>query len=231
MTDRSRWIHKILEIAECMPHVCPDMQTASAYAEPGYSDPESGVIVFANWNKHGGYRLVDGQYPKPDKADMTMPRLQALLEHFGAEIEWVDEWHVCECGKAVRTSADSYSWRPSYWMGDGFIKCAECVQADPTAYLEWLEGNEDAAVTLDVDLSEHGYVKLGDAYATGWHPGQTDNPSKVAEALREIDCERFIFEITENQQFSTHWAVWLPLDELKRYKSYKGIEDIKRRAA
>lgn len=50
------------------------VEFAGHYGEPGYSDPEKG-IVFANWNNIPK-RIADG------------------LEAQGYELEWSDEWHI-----------------------------------------------------------------------------------------------------------------------------------------
>lgn len=63
-----------------------DLQWVSEYAEPGYTQPQKGIL-FANWNYfHCG--------------------IDTLLENYGFAIEWNDEWSTCEeCNRAVRTSA------------------------------------------------------------------------------------------------------------------------------
>lgn len=112
------------------------------YAEPGYDDPRSGVIAFGNWNDISRY---DGQ--KFHVIDDTPGRVASLLEKLGVELDWSDEWTICEgCHKAVRTQANSYRWRASYADdGCGSILCHECIKADPTDYLQSLEGDSTAA--------------------------------------------------------------------------------------
>lgn len=86
-----------------------NMGYASEYAEPGYEQPKKGIL-FANWNR--------------------LPRgLDDILEKAGYAIEWSDEWFTCDCGKAVRTSADSYCWTPSYKeTKHGEILCKDCAE-------------------------------------------------------------------------------------------------------
>lgn len=91
----------------------------SGYAEPGYDDPDSGLIATGNWNPT--WRGLE-----PD--DQTMPRVARLLEKLGIELEWCDEWTFCtKCHKLVRTEANSYDWTPSYYELDGEIVCEECA--------------------------------------------------------------------------------------------------------
>lgn len=125
---------------------------ARDYAEPGYGPAKLGVL-FANWNDITEYREggVNGLGERV-KVDDVPSRVSDALEHAGYDIEWSDEWTTCgSCGKAVRTSANSYGWTRSYSEQDGDVSCAACTLEDPAGYLEALEGNSDAAVTLDVD--------------------------------------------------------------------------------
>jgi len=210
MTDlkaRTGWIRKVLEIAQTMPHVCPDMSVAhNGYAEPGYETLENGVVVLANWNEHARGEA---------KAERTMSRLVNILEHFGAELEWSDEWAVCECGKCVRTSPDSHGWKRYFWLNESAseIICGDCVKEEPSEYIEFLTGNDNAAMTLDIDLTEYSYVKQTSSYVTGWHEWQNDNPRDAAKKLREHGVKDFIFQIDDTEQFSVTWSVWVHDDE------------------
>jgi hypothetical protein len=86
---------------------------APVYAEPGYTQPRAGVLM-ADWNV----------FPS-DIAD--------VLEDLGYAVEWSDEWITCEdCGGAVRTQPDSYSWTPAYQIVDGAVLCRACVPAPET---------------------------------------------------------------------------------------------------
>lgn len=84
---------------------------AAGYAEPGYSDPERGVL-FANWNVFSN--------------DVCN-----VLERAGFAIEWSDEWSTCEdCGKAVRTSPNGWDWHPHYredGIENGSFVCLDCA--------------------------------------------------------------------------------------------------------
>lgn len=85
---------------------------AQAYAEPGYTTPTNG-IVFADWNK----------FPRD---------FYKVLERAGYAVEWSDEWATCDCGKAFRTSGDSYYWTPAYREVEGEILCLKCAKdAEP----------------------------------------------------------------------------------------------------
>jgi hypothetical protein len=129
-----------------------NMGFASAYAEPGYTQPDKGIL-FANWN----------YFPN---------EVTALLEQYGYAIEWSDEWYTCECGKAVRTTADSYSWQPSYVMlHECEIVCLDCLNGDAGEYLESLEDNPSTALNLpSINPADYGYELKTDGGRTHPHP-------------------------------------------------------------
>lgn len=197
-------------------------QLHESYAEPGYTDPESGLIATGDWNSRTVRRKV---YPRvipswltvkdPDATyehiDNTMPRIGTILKKLGAELEWEDEWCACEeCHKLFRTSPNSYSWTRSYWDSEGCgYYCEACVIDDPEDYLESLEGNPRKANTLDLDLEKQGYRKVDIDFENGLHGGQDDNSEKIAESLRKLGVERFIFEIDGVGQFEISFSVWV----------------------
>jgi len=99
----------------------------NGYAEPGYTDPDCGLIATGNWNEITEYK--DGQ--RSVISDLP-ERLGRLFEKMGIETEWSDEWASCsDCGKLVRTQHDSYSWKPSYTLGEGELLCHECKTDEP----------------------------------------------------------------------------------------------------
>lgn len=175
------------------------------YAEPGYSDPSSGIIVFGNFNtisRYEGNKFVT--------VDEAPARASSLLEKAGVSLEWSDEWACCnQCGKAVRTQADSYSWQPSYASTDEGIACHECLEEDPADYLQSLEGDSRRCVTFNIDLEAQGYKLLADDFENGLYGGQADRPELIAEALREQGIERFIFRLDSTGQFDMSFSVWL----------------------
>lgn len=94
--------------------------SANAYAEPGCSLGEGQkAILFGNWNNlsSAGFDLLEEQYA----------------------LEWCDEWSTCsECGKAYRTSSDSFCWSPASYYSEGACdeRCVVCITEDPLPYLE-----------------------------------------------------------------------------------------------
>lgn len=173
---------------------CGDVDWCESYGEPGYSDPERGII-FANWNK------------------VSRP-VQDWLESHGYSLEWSDEWIVShETNKAYRTSPDSYGWLPSYVLtedcdilGVDEIRNGDCIDS----YIEHLLNSDRAADTFGIDWTKHGFRKLNpDAYESGFHPGQTDDPRKIlAAAQAEYPLDDFLFSIDSKGQFDVNFSLW-----------------------
>jgi hypothetical protein len=160
---------------------------AHEYAEPGYQQPRKGIL-FANWNEFSR-RATD------------------LLERAGFEIEWEDEWTTCGgCGKALRTSPDSYSWQPSYFEFQGEITCLECT--DIPAYLETLENNPRRAVNDHIDPADYGYVKLEGNFENGLHEGMNDDPREIFKRLQAAGHKHLLFNIDSVNQFYITFEVY-----------------------
>lgn len=178
----------------------------NGYAEPGYSGE---IVATGNWNSVTRYLNKASHI-----VDDTPSRLGEVLEKLGVEIEWSDEWANCSCGKLVRTQANSYSWTQSFYCFDGEIECIDCVTEDPEGYLSYLDGNVDAANTMNVNLEEHGYNKIENDYESGLYGGQNDNPSNIAKALQDAGVDRFIFNIDSVGQFETKFSVYVHESEM-----------------
>lgn len=192
-----------------------NMEWAAEYAESGYTTPANGAgIYFSNWNDVGPWN------DRPEDRDGTMGRVAALLERVGADIQWEDEWHTCdECGRAIRMEPNSYSWTPSYIVGDGEIVCARCVEDDPEPYMEELEGKPGSAWTLDIDPADHGYKLIEDGFESGFHPEQSNDPQKIAEWLRAQGIERFLFRVDGVGQFDVSFSVYRKVEEKEEDES------------
>ena len=172
-----------------------EMQLAPGYAEPGYRDPKR-AVVFANWN--------------------CFPRnFDRVLERAGYAVEWSDEWATCcDCGKAVRTSPDSYFFTSYYRvMNDCELVCLDCL--DAADYLESIEDDARSAVPPQAKFhpEKHGYVKHNGDFETGFHAHMTDDPKKILAALHAAGHKRVVFRIAENSQFYTTWEAYYKLPE------------------
>jgi hypothetical protein len=185
----SRPAHCSSETPEQRAQYIEDLTFSHEYAEGGYTQPEKGIL-FANWN----YFARD---------------LDRILERYGYEVEWSDEWTTCsECNRALRTTADCYFWQPSYGEMEGDILCIDCLTKDAESYLESLEDNPRTALNIrQIDPAAYGYMKLEGEFESGFHPGQTDDPKKIYARLCDTH-PRLLFRIDEVSQFYTVFSVW-----------------------
>jgi len=189
------------------------------YAEPGYRDPECGIIATGNYNtiNFKSEEFIDDR-------DDTIKKLEKVLETYGVEMEWNDEWAPCDiCEKLVRTSPSGYDWSPSYWLNQDEIVCIECLKANvggqTDEYIEWLAGDSTRAMTGSlkdvVKLADYGYVELQGEFQNGMHYGMDADPKKIGKKLEEMGVERFIFVIDEVSQFYMNFSVWVHEEEIK----------------
>jgi hypothetical protein len=176
--SRAVWI---LRAAECRNESwSSSVQLHEKYSEPGYTDPESGVIATGHWNNHTRWDEATQTFATTDD---TPGRVSKLLEKAGVELEWGDEWTSCEdCGGLFRTSPDRHSWHMAGVIEGGACVCHNCI--DPVEHLEGLEGKGRYVETV-VDPAEHGYAQLEIGFPTCAAKDQ-------AEELRKQGFTRFI---------------------------------------
>jgi hypothetical protein len=218
MTQTQERIRKVLEYAE---RVGVDIATAHEYAEPGYDDPGEALIAMGNWNPTS-FRYANlrgrtwqqifrntGKGFNDEVADIAVVRIGNLLEKLGCELEWEDEWTTChECGRAVRTQADSYSWTSSCMVvNECELFCHECLLEDSENYVQNLIDNPRIADTFDVDLEYLGFEQYNGEFETGYHPGQDDDPWKVFRRIK-TDNNEVVFQVEGCGQFDTTWTAW-----------------------
>lgn len=172
-----------------------ECQYASVYGEPGYDDPEGGILL-ANWNK----------VPKT---------VQEGLARRGFELEWFDEWTLIGCPeKAYRTKGDCYAWTQYYvWPEDGDPVGGDKIENDEETrrwYVEeYLLDDPTHCNLFRIDFAAMGFIRLEPGYETGFHPGQTDDPKKVFEQLQaKMPGKEFLFDLTSTGQFDIGWQVW-----------------------
>lgn len=183
---------------------------------PGSGDPDV-LVVVANWNEESTW---DAETRTRTVVDSSLQDIGKLLESAGLNIatDWSDTVTRCgDCGKAISTNPTSYGWTPPYAVVDSDILCRSCIQGNPSDYLSSLEGEADKALmpSLEINLADHGYLKIDADYETGFHPGQNDSPQEVAKKLKDLGLSKYIFEITDSGQFDTSWTVWISRDELE----------------
>ena len=166
--------------------VVPEMTDyAGAYGEPGYRLPDGKtplVVLGSYWcrcDKFGDDRLHD--------IARHYPHAFERLEANGVELEWLDEWMVdYESDKAYRTEPDSYSWKPSVVLSDD----GEWLTPDDDIET-WIGyvANEPTRCLPDniysaSDLEEVGFDRWNGTFESGWHPGQTADPTAISDEIR-----------------------------------------------
>lgn len=103
--DRADYLRSLEREAR---HQAENMLWTHEYAEPGYDQPRKGIL-FADWN-------------------VFPTELDTILEKLGYEVEWYDEWDICEgCNRALRTQPNSYDWKPQYAQRESEFVCLECA--------------------------------------------------------------------------------------------------------
>ena len=169
------------------------LDQCSQYGEPGYQDPEAGIL-FANWNPVPGW-------------------IQKYLEEAGYELEWSDEWYVdYNYGKAYRTSADSYHWQCQIHV----TEAGEVLTPD-NSDSDWVEefmmtdkGHTPKVLPSRIDPTTCDFEQVNDEhFENGWHPGQTDDPKEIAKKLFEDSTvEAMVFRLSEVSQFYVKFDVF-----------------------
>lgn len=179
------------------------VDSASEYAEPGYSGD---CILFGDWNRETRYDAetktrVDRYPPSRDPRE----RVARVAERLGAKLEWCDEWATCgECGAAVRTQPDSYSWTRSFHIfNECELVCIDCCLGGVESYVDSLVGNLETADTFGVDLAALGFSLVEDG-ESGWHPGQDSDPAVMAAG---VDGD-LVFQIDGVGQFDCRFSLW-----------------------
>lgn len=165
------------------------------YGEPGYSDPEKGIIL-ANWNN----------IPKG---------LSDWLEKCGYSLEWSDEWYIdYNHSKAYRTSPDSYHWEPQIMLPSD---ACEYITPDdsPSVWIEacQITSNGQPIQCLpswisNADIEDAGFKLQQSDFESGNFPGQTDNPEQIAKSLFDAGAYCVVFRKIENSQFYCKFAVY-----------------------
>ena len=166
------------------------------YGEVGGSDQGYKGAIIADW------------WSYPDE-------WKHLLDSSGYALYFEDEAITCERGKVWETTPTHYGWEPKFMVTQG----GEIITADdsPSVWIDEciLTDYMQEMVALpsfitQVDIEAEGFVKFNKehSYENGWHPGQTDDPKKIAQALLE-DYSEVLFQINRVGQFDVQFDVWV----------------------
>ena len=52
-------------------------------------------------------------------------------------------------------------------------------------------------------------------FENGFHPGQNDDPKKIANKLEENGVSRYLFSVDDKGQFDIHFSVYVHSDEVE----------------
>ena len=187
------------------------------YAEPGYHDHNT-VWVLGDWNPKQHFESFnDGSGAGRWITDNDTPeRLFKALERIGVECEWSDEWGRCShCQRIIRTSGDSYMWKPHYVLfEDGDYLCLDCAM-DPDFVEDVLElfvnhSNRIVTVYDEEFLTERGWVRYNEhPYERGMHPGMNADPTAIRkEVEEELPNHDYLFYLDEPSQFYIRFSVF-----------------------
>jgi hypothetical protein len=183
------------------------------YAEPGYHGSDA-VWALGNWNTQQSWRNREAGLPLTD-AEAMPAVLATALERAGVEIEWCDEWIECtDCYRIVRTQPDSYGWRQSYTLvNECEPTCADClVKMGEDAITEYVNEPHHIITWADAaHLVSLGWTRYNDAeYENGWHPGQTDDPAKIADEIHAtLPDHDLVFLLDSSGQFDIAFSAYV----------------------
>lgn len=143
-----------------------------------------------------------------------------------------DEWYYCsDCGKAYRTTHDSYSWRSQMVLVEEREEyvCQTCLKQDADDVMEYLSqlvNDPKTCTTLDLDMEEYGYVQFNGEFASGWHEHMNDDPHVILESLHERGFPHVIFKVPHVSQFYVNFESWVRKEDVKEWngdKPNKGV--------
>lgn len=169
-------------------------------------------IIFHGWDEHKKFVKMCQEY-------MNDENLQDydIEKEFDCELVFDDEYSTCDdCQHVIRTSADSYSWQPDFYVGDGFIVCGDCFRDETDyqeAYLKERTNNPKVAINglmTEEHLEDLGFKKANiESFESGWHDyRQNDNPNEIYEKLENIFYE-VVFMVDGVGQFDVNFSVWV----------------------
>jgi hypothetical protein len=170
------------------------LEHASTYGEPGYQDPEKGIL-FANWNN-----VPDG--------------LAEWLEKCGYVLEWSDEW--CQVyDKAYRTSPDSYHWESQVMLTH------DCEYLTPDDLPDWIEECKVDSVNQPVRclpswfptdvIVAQGYELMDAELESGFFQGMDDKPETYIKKYIEESANYVLFQKSEQSQFYSRYFCWVQM--------------------
>lgn len=177
----------------------------SGYSNYGYigdlQEYDGGeTVIIANWNK------------LPDK-------LTSFIEHkIDCICGFEDSYHMCECGKIIITEPGYYGGQGDYFLTEYDLLCRQCAIDSIDEIIERVKNDSNKTVkTWMIEaIKEQGFTCLEKEneecpiYETGYHPGQNDDPHKIAKWIeKNLPKHDYIFALTDVGQFDVHWTAFI----------------------
>lgn len=166
-------------------------------------------IIMHGWNDVGKFSKVAKQVLGIDEDEEVY-----IDDILGVEIVFSDEYITCtDCNSVIRTSPDSYSWQPDFFVGDGFIACSKCFNEQEDyqeAYIEDKINNPKSAINgliTEDQLEELGFERVGEEFESGWYHKE-DSPEEIYEKLSQ-DYEEVVFLINNVEQFRINFVTFV----------------------
>jgi hypothetical protein len=118
----------------------------------------------------------------------------------------------CEHCNGCITEGPDYHGDTAHYaiLGESDIVCEACIRKDfAQEYLEGLEDNPRQAVHVrGVDPAKFGYVQVARDFENGFHPGQSDDPVKIAKDLKSRGYSGILFSIDSSGQFDIRFSAF-----------------------
>ena len=169
-----------------------EFYTATAYGEPGYDEPEKGILL-SNWNN----------WPSS---------LMKRMKTAGFNLEWSDEW-IVHHDRAYRCSPDCYSWEPSYIIWEGEVIT---IHDDPEEWYDCLSIDDPVQPLIQPipshlpRLSHWKYIEEPE-YELGFHVNEEQDLLRAIEQLLEEKAEKVAVVRSESSQvYSRFVLAYLP---------------------
>ena len=142
-----------------------------------------------------------------------------LFSYGEVVVGYYDEYDYCsDCYRYYPTQPSYYGDSPEgTWVSDCDKLCDDCLTNNLDSYIEHVKNDPQKAIKEQFVhlLKSEGFQLFSDnEYASGLHPGQTDNPQDIIaqnkDKLKDLD---WLFAITGTGQFDVHFSLYTrPID-------------------
>ena len=186
------------------------IEEGNIYFEEVFKDK---FFIVQSWNDIEYFNKKCEEYGLIDEEGEIL-NWDNYVAQMGWEWGFSDEYTTCsQCGGLIRTSPDSYSFRPDYFIWEGEINCGDCVREEPEGYINYMiDSNHRChqfvanSLLSQSTLYNMGFVKLDDKFYNGLHQGMNDEPKDV---FAQYEDEYWVIFDFQNSQFYVEFEVFL----------------------